>query len=90
MTLPCYEPFDGTCQSCGNEADCKDTPIGYLCAECRALCAHCEDPMLDDSGLMHDGKLMHIACALEAMEAETPITITPMQVVRLGEMEGAA
>jgi hypothetical protein len=74
--LPCHEPFDGFCDACGSaDAECKDTHLGHICSECRHECAYCEDWMMDDAGLRHAGKLMHIACALEAMDAEKPATL---------------
>lgn len=61
------------CHSCGGDVHpVKDTAWGRLCSECRTPCASCNDWMMGDTGLLHDGKLMHIACALEAMEAAQP------------------
>lgn len=76
--LPCYEPFDGTCHCCGNEADCKDTFLGYICAECRALCPYCGDALLGDY-LTLDGKRMHGACAeqLDALADALVVELMP-------------
>jgi len=73
------------CHSCGGDTlPVKDTHSGQICTECRTECAACEDWMMNDSGLTHQGRLMHTQCALEAMEAAQDAVIVRPDLIHLG------
>jgi hypothetical protein len=61
------------CHYCGGDTHpVKYTHAGHICSDCRTECAWCESWLMGES-IEHNGKRMHAACALEAMDAEKEV-----------------